>query len=99
MPREGSRKRIVDLDVLGENLRCRECQSVLSLTSTIEEKCVGLHSVLTVKCDSCKETTKVETSNKSENGKSEVTASIVVGKYSILKYCNVLNFMLTVNLL
>ncbi|XP_003426301.1 uncharacterized protein LOC100678524 [Nasonia vitripennis] len=77
--REDNRKRIVDLDVLGENLKCKECQSILFLTNTIEEKCIGLYSILTIKRDSCQGTTKVEMSSKDENGKSEVTASIVLG--------------------
>lgn len=73
-------KRIVDLNVLASNLFCKNCNCDLKLKNIKDEKRTGLHSILSVMCDACKAVTKVETGNKN-NGVSENTASIVLGKY------------------
>lgn len=53
-PIEG--RRIIHVQTLAEQLICKKCNSILSLTDTFEEKRVGLASIFYVKCRVCRVT-------------------------------------------
>ncbi|XP_043468802.1 uncharacterized protein LOC122502708 [Leptopilina heterotoma] len=54
-------RRIVHLKTLAEQLNCKNCKSVLSLTDIVNEKRFGLASVFNVKCNTCLLSTQVST--------------------------------------
>ncbi|XP_043462897.1 uncharacterized protein LOC122498950 [Leptopilina heterotoma] len=58
-PCEGTR--LVDLKLLGKNLKCRSCEKILLLENVVEEKRSGLHSTLRVMCDFCSVLSEVAT--------------------------------------
>ncbi|XP_018393353.1 PREDICTED: uncharacterized protein LOC108772331 [Cyphomyrmex costatus] len=58
-PCEGSR--VVNLKILGKNLKCRKCEKVLSLEDVVEERRSGLHCKLIIKCNVCSLLTEVAT--------------------------------------
>lgn len=59
--------RILDLNLLGKNLKCHKCHQVLSLENIIREAHLGINSALTIKCLNCDTTKTVRT------GKTHVT--------------------------
>lgn len=53
--------RIVDIQVLAKNLKCKECKLHLSLQRIEKEIKRGLLSTFMVKCDQCQTLTRVDT--------------------------------------
>ncbi|XP_051158052.1 uncharacterized protein LOC127279631 [Leptopilina boulardi] len=82
-PAEG--RRIVHLKTMAEQLYCKKCKSVLSLTNVVDEKRYGLASVLSVKCDKCLFYTQVSTdkqhvvSGQNKRKHFDVNTKVVVG--------------------
>ena len=56
-------RRIVDLKVLGKNLKCQKCQELISLENMTDESRKGLHSILAIECKKCLTVTHVNTGN------------------------------------
>lgn len=54
-------QRIVNLSVLGKNLKCCKCKRVLDLENIVAEKRLGFHSILTINCEQCQVTSTVHT--------------------------------------
>lgn len=81
-------RRIVHLTTLGKELNCNKCDSILSLSDCVEEKTLGLASILYVKCRSCKIISAVNTDKKHEVGAKnmhmhyDVNTKLVVGSCS-----------------
>ena len=65
------RKCVVEFNVFADNLTFSMCQSILSLKNILEEKYIGLHSVLIIIYDSCKATKK---SGKEQERKRYITS-------------------------
>lgn len=56
-----SGQRVVDLQLLGKNLKCSSCSSILSLENILSEKIRGLHSTLLITCTQCPAISTVHT--------------------------------------
>ncbi|XP_051173340.1 uncharacterized protein LOC127289445 [Leptopilina boulardi] len=54
-------RRIVELDVIAKNLKCIKCKEAIFLNDIQSEKCFGLNSVLTIRCQKCLTETSVPT--------------------------------------
>ncbi|KAK0075287.1 hypothetical protein PV326_011731 [Microctonus aethiopoides] len=52
--------RIVDIKELAENLKCRQCERILSLKDTVKETHMGLHSIFHITCKKCDIVNKVQ---------------------------------------
>ncbi|KAJ8684806.1 hypothetical protein QAD02_020599 [Eretmocerus hayati] len=59
--------RLVDLDVLGDELWCRRCDIPLSIKNRAAEAKIGLASILTVTCQQCRHNHSVHTHKKDQN--------------------------------
>ena len=78
--------RIVDLKYLGKKLRCDQCKDVLCLDNIVDEKHLGLNSILKVKCTKCDivslvPTGKTHIAHNSNSKHSDINAGIVLGKF------------------
>ncbi|KAE8743517.1 hypothetical protein FOCC_FOCC010904 [Frankliniella occidentalis] len=60
-PPPPTRRRVVELSKLGEDLWCTNCDTPLSLRNVIGEVHYGVASCLTVTCQSCRSQFKVDT--------------------------------------
>ena len=89
-------RRIVDLNVLGKNLKCQKCQEILSLENMKSESRKGLHSIVAVQCQKCFIVTHVHTGTHhsvneeakrflSDKVHNDVTTNAVLGKKRIEK--------------
>lgn len=82
-----SGRRIVELEELGENLTCIQCNKTLSLKNIISEKRLGLNSILKVMCADCNVPTTVPTGKMhvTQNYEkfSDVNTKAVLGKFYI----------------
>lgn len=82
--------RIVNLKVLGKNLKCSNCRNTLSLEKIVEERKRGLQSVLIIQCNNCPIKTQVDTGTYHDINKeakfladkrhNDVTINAVLGK-------------------
>ncbi|KAK0071607.1 hypothetical protein PV326_001052, partial [Microctonus aethiopoides] len=52
-------KRIVELPVLAKNLKSLQCEDVLSLEKFVNEKRIGLNSILSIRCQKCSINTEI----------------------------------------
>ncbi|XP_043284646.1 uncharacterized protein [Venturia canescens] len=95
-----SGRRIVELDELAKNLKCCQCSQVLSLENIVNEKRMGLRSILTVRCQSCSSMTAVSTGKthrvheKNEHLHSDVNTKAVFGTLHAGIGCDTLNKVL-----
>ncbi|XP_057317953.1 uncharacterized protein LOC130662970 [Microplitis mediator] len=91
-------RRIVELQELGKNLKCRLCSKVLSLEKITHEKRMGLNSILNVKCEDCNVITLVPTGKthltRSEVKQSDVNTKAVLGAVHSGFGCTALNKLL-----
>lgn len=88
--------RFVDFAQLSCNLKCNSCEERLDLQNLQEEKIMGLHSTLLVKCLHCDVITPVETSkmhsvhqksaSKRPKLHSDITTKTVLGNYNHYTY-------------
>lgn len=46
--------RIVDVEFLGKQMNCQNCQEILSFNRCVEEKIFGLASIFYIECQQCK---------------------------------------------
>lgn len=74
-------KRIVDLSILGKNLKCNNCNSILSLEKIVDEKKKGLQSVLKIQCEKCYMLTLVDTGG-SHNVNSKAKTYLIDQKHN-----------------
>ncbi|XP_063991234.1 uncharacterized protein LOC135169826 isoform X5 [Diachasmimorpha longicaudata] len=66
--------RIVNLSILGEELQCTSCETILSLNDIVKETIRGLGSILSVRCKHCLYVKTIHTSRlvkHSEGGKQD----------------------------
>jgi len=54
-------KRIVDIEVLANNLKCYKCKKILDLQKIVKEKRFGIYSTFTIICKKCQVLTEVNT--------------------------------------
>ncbi|XP_014209625.1 uncharacterized protein LOC106640191 [Copidosoma floridanum] len=87
-------KRIVDVQVLAQNLKCPLCHTTLSLENILEETCQGLHSIFTILCLKCLNKHAVLTGKVSKIGGhdySQTNLAAVLGAVHSGVGCNLLN--------
>lgn len=58
-PTDNYGRRIIHLQTLGNNMICKHCELLLSLTDLVSEKRIGLASILYLKCRKCNKITFV----------------------------------------
>jgi hypothetical protein len=90
---KSSGRRIVDLDVLANDLWCSTCDSALTLKDIVNENLSGLASVFSVKCNTCDIVHEVSTSacQPTEKGGRplfNVNMKIAMGKIYLIAYYN-----------
>ncbi|KAK0169410.1 hypothetical protein PV327_011592 [Microctonus hyperodae] len=76
-------RRIVELTVLAKNLKCSQCEDVLSLEKIVSEKRIGLNSQLLIYCPKCAINTLVPTGKmhitNNNKTKADVNTKAVLG--------------------
>ena len=82
----------MNLSVLGKNLKRVKCKKALSLERITSERRLGLHSTLSIECDSCQIKTHVDTGKihltASSGTYADVNLSLVFGKFYIYNISN-----------
>ena len=82
------RRRIVNLSILGQNLFCKECHSVLSLCDVKSEVSKGLVSIFYIPCRKCKSINQVDsdkhrqTLQKRNSIRFDTNTKAVMGNYN-----------------
>ncbi|KAJ8678038.1 hypothetical protein QAD02_013825 [Eretmocerus hayati] len=77
---EVSGSRLVDLDVLGNELWCKPCDIPLSLKNRTAERKSGLASIFTIRCQLCLRSHLVETQKKNEKDSTyEINSRLAFG--------------------
>ncbi|XP_071650757.1 uncharacterized protein [Temnothorax longispinosus] len=94
-------KRIVDLKVLANNLRCSKCNEYLYLDKVLKDKYTGLDSTLIICCDKCKRINEVRTNKEHECQAqqriySDINSAAVFGAVHSGMGCTGLNKLLAV---
>lgn len=74
-------RRVIDVELLAENLWCTECDIPLSLRFVMSEKRAGLASILNVQCKNCCAIYHVFTSKKTESKHYHVNMLLAIGMY------------------
>lgn len=78
-------KRIVDIDVLANNLICKVCETILSLKEIKKELRAGLHSTFSIECKKCGVLNIVDTGklhvSKNKGRHADINTKCVLGMF------------------
>lgn len=90
-----SDRRVVELQLLAKELWCKNCDNPLSLRHVIEENCMGLASILKMKCFKCQLYFDVHTNkpHDSYNRLYDVNYKLSIGKWLLLFFINTLLYL------
>lgn len=91
-PSSSKTRRIIDLNTLGDQLWCKNCQLPLSLNNRINENIHGLASIFTIQCMKCYNKYKVCTDEQDNFKKFPINSKLAFGTFlSISDYCVILS--------
>ncbi|KAK0170513.1 hypothetical protein PV328_008351 [Microctonus aethiopoides] len=92
-------RRIVELTTLAKNLKCSQCEDMLSLEKIVKEKRIGPNSLLLIRCRKCAINTLVPTGKmhitNNNKTKADVNTKAVLGILYAGMGCTALNKLLT----
>ena len=82
-------RRVIEIDILIQNLKCVTCSEKIHLCDIVEEKIYGLGSVFRILCYKCESVTDVPTGKRDEKGAFHANYKVTTGKYKPIFFLNV----------
>jgi hypothetical protein len=87
--------RLVDLGHLQKQMVCSKCQNELSIRAIAEETHLGLASIFSIECQSCKFSNKIQSSKLNPEGSYNINVAAVLGNtlFCNMQFFNQVNFV------